>query len=118
MKIVGIGVDLLALNRIEGLIKRRGIDPFARRILSEREKSMLSRTEDKVSFLQSRWAFKEALYKAASAERRLKWSEVSVIRRKDGCPFVVFEWDSTLSAHVSLSHDQGFLVATAIVFQG
>jgi holo-[acyl-carrier protein] synthase len=118
MRIVGIGVDLLALNRVEGLIKRHGIDPFARRILSEREKSMLSTTADKTSFLQSRWALKEALYKAASAERKLRWSEVSVIKREDGGPIIVFERDSSLSAHVSISHDQGFLLAMAIVFQG
>lgn len=117
MKIIGIGVDLLALDRIKGLVGRHGIEPFARRILSERERVLLTQTEDKLNFLQSRWTVKEALFKAASAERRLLWSEVSVVKRSDGGPAVLFERDSTLSSHVSISHEQGFLVATAIVFR-
>lgn len=101
MKIIGIGVDLLALDRIKGLVGRRGIEPFARRILSERERDLLTQTEDKLDFLQSRWAVKEALFKAASAERRLLWSEVSVVKRNDGRPVVLFEQDSMLSSHVT-----------------
>ena len=101
MKIIGIGVDLLALDRIKGLVGRRGIEPFARRILSERERDLLTQTEDKLDFLQSRWAVKEALFKAASAERRLLWSEVSVVKRNDGRPVILFEQDSMLSSHVT-----------------
>lgn len=117
MKIIGIGVDLLALDRIHGLIRRRGLEPFARRILSDRENKIFIKTDDKISFLQSRWAIKEALFKAASVERRLQWSEVSMIKRVDGGPAIIFEGDSSLSSQVSLSHEQGFLVATAIVFR-
>lgn len=117
MRLVGIGVDLLGLDRFNSLIHRRGALSVARRILSRREMDQFHLEADKTRFLQSRFAVKEALFKAASSHRRLLWSDVSVIKTADNKPEVVFEKACGLTAQVSLSHDQGFLVAMALVME-
>ncbi|KDE08882.1 hypothetical protein MVLG_00979 [Microbotryum lychnidis-dioicae p1A1 Lamole] len=92
--ILGIGVDLLHLPRLSSLIKRRGAERFARRILTpleleqwrkidkdelqprgaERSKGDLGAT-----FLAVRWAAKEATYKALYSSRRItSWQSVQV----------------------------------------
>lgn len=38
--ILGIGIDLLSISRLTGLLKRRGTEPFAKRILSSREQDI------------------------------------------------------------------------------
>lgn len=118
MKVVGIGVDLLQLSRIEGLVARRGFLRFAKRILSQHEQEALACLHQKhrqISFLASRFAAKEALFKATSSYRRLRWDEVSIFKAEDGKP-VVKMTDETIHAHISLSHDGGFLVAFAQVY--
>lgn len=114
MRFLGVGVDLVSLRRITDLVNRRGIDPLARRILSKREIDLLADIEDKVAFVQTRFAVKEALFKAVSPYKRLLWSEVSITKRENGRPNVQFEREPNLVADVSISHDDGFLVAMAI----
>jgi len=117
MQIIGIGIDLIRLSRITDEVARRGANAFARKILSKKESEMFSLTEDQLGFLQSRFAVKEALFKATSAFKRLKWSEVSLLKDNQGKPFVEFLEEPELSAQVSISHDGGVLVAMAMVFK-
>lgn len=37
MSIIGIGVDLCSMTRLEGVLRRRGVQKFAKRILSHEE---------------------------------------------------------------------------------
>lgn len=115
MRIVGVGVDLLAVQRIRDLISRRGAAALARRILSASEQGELLRCEDVPRFLQARFAIKEALFKAASSHARLLWSEVTVSKDRLGKPTVLLARHPELAAQVSLSHDGGLLVAVAFV---
>lgn len=115
MKIVGIGVDLLSLRRFKGVIDRRGWVPVARRILSSQEQSEIELFPDKQQYLQSRFAVKEALFKAASSHCRLKWSEVTMGKDETGRPVIRFHSHPELDAQVSISHDDGFLIANALV---
>ena len=89
--IVGIGADLVHVARIAGVYERRG-DRFLRRVLSADEQTEFRRrvlisaieTETQtpkqhhspaVLFLASRWALKEATYKACFPYR-LVWSDI------------------------------------------
>lgn len=117
MQVIGIGVDLVHLSRITDLVGRRGAYSLARRILSKKESELFDLAEDQLGFLQSRFAVKEALFKATSSFKHLKWSEVSLIKGSNGRPFVEFLEEPELAAQVSISHDGGFLVAMAMVFK-
>lgn len=118
MKILGIGVDLLVTSRLENLIARRGVDRFAKRILSPCEAEDFVFNKDKLGFLASRFAIKEALFKAASTDLiRLQWKDVTVSKEASGKPVAIIDPKYQMSSHISISHDGGHLVAFAMVFK-
>ncbi|KAJ9107309.1 hypothetical protein QFC21_000759 [Naganishia friedmannii] len=150
--ITGIGTDILHLARLRNVIARRGADRLARRILSASEMTEFSalhgkQQDDKeglhamqTRFLASRWAAKEALYKAAYPTFQLTWKQIELYRDETGVkPMLRYikqqpgvkkeearDWDlnarnlPTLDdvhdrIHVSLSHDGDLLVAYVVL---
>ena len=61
--IVGIGVDIVEITRVENLIEKFG-ERFARRILTEYELLEFERRKRSSSYLATRFAAKEAVAKA------------------------------------------------------
>lgn len=86
MAILGIGIDILSVHRINALLTRRKRpDHFARRILSAIEyeeyissKRGLLHPQEQCLFLATRWAVKEAAYKAMSSIKRLTWHDLTL----------------------------------------
>lgn len=117
MRLIGVGVDLLATDRFRALVTRRGIEPLARRILSPEEQNHLSTVDDQIKFLSNRFALKEAIFKATSPHKRLLWSQVTITRTTNGRPEAKIVADKSLIAFVSLSHDAGLVIAMAQVYQ-
>ncbi len=63
MAILGLGTDIVEIERIEGVISRSG-DRLARRVLSENEWRQYQTHQQPVRFLAKRFAVKEAAAKA------------------------------------------------------
>ena len=61
--IVGVGIDIVDVTRIERLLRKYG-DQFARRILASAERPAFAASSRPVWFLANRFAAKEALSKA------------------------------------------------------
>ncbi|KAJ2828688.1 hypothetical protein FBU31_002858 [Coemansia sp. 'formosensis'] len=123
--ILGIGVDILCVSRIEAIVRRgsRLTGRFARRILSDREigyfDSTVALQEEaaQVKYLATRWCLKEAVYKAAYPHQALRWSDVTVVKTGPK-PTMDVRWVHELEgaqAHISLSHDGGMLVGAVVV---
>ncbi|KAI5449745.1 hypothetical protein NCC49_004110 [Naganishia albida] len=141
--ITGIGVDILHLSRLRHLIHRRGADRLARRILAAGEMAEFralsspgkeESIEEQTRYLASRWAAKEALYKAAYPTFKLSWKQIQ-LGKDAGKPFLrVTSPPPTASdiadpqtrnlptvgdvhdrIHVSLSHDADLVVAYVVV---
>ncbi len=108
--IEGIGVDIVSHRRIKSIFNKYG-DRFVKRVLSEKEQKEFSRVKDKVSFLSSRWAAKEALVKALG--ETFIFSQVSVLK-EDGKPFINLDF-SGKKVHISLSHEKDYSIAFAVV---
>jgi len=71
-------------------------------------------------WLSSRWASKEALYKAVQPHFSPTWKDISILPLSSTCPkpSVVFEGNLDgvgLKAHLSISHDGEYLVAGVLV---
>jgi holo-[acyl-carrier protein] synthase len=67
MKILGIGVDLVRNSRISHFIHQSYVDRFLEKFLHHHEQLVLmniANEREKVEYLASRWAVKEALNKA------------------------------------------------------
>lgn len=126
MPVVGLGIDLIEIHRIEESVRRYG-KKFLDRIYTENEKSLCLSRKDSASCLAARFAAKEALYKAVSGCKpsgvTISFSEVEVAKNESGMPYFKFSGEALkiLSEignpriHLSITHSRIFAAAIAII---
>jgi holo-[acyl-carrier protein] synthase len=122
--IVGIGTDVVSIERIAGVLERHG-DRFLDRILTPEERHRYDRTKSKASHLAKRWAAKEAFSKAIGTgiHPPFTWKSIGVGRDGKGKPVVVpspamaqhLRQLGVTGAHVSLTDDAGVAVAFVVL---
>lgn len=111
--IVGIGTDLVVIDRFRDMLERR--PRMAERLLTEAERGL------SVESQAARFSAKEALAKALGSPGGMRWLDCEVTRSADGVPS--FATTGTVAAriaelgigriHLSISHDGGY--ATTMV---
>lgn len=114
MGIVGVGVDVVEVARLEQALVRT--PALADRLFTAGEQAA-GRSES----LAARFAAKEAVAKALGAPAGLSWLDAEVVRDPSGRPRLVLHGGVAQEAaaqgistwHLSLSHDGG--IATAVV---
>ena len=112
--IVGVGVDVVQVARLERALTRT---PRLRERLFTQDERVLPRIES----LAGRFAAKEAVAKALGAPGGLRWHDAEVVSEPGGRPRLLLRGSVAAEAaaqgittwHLSLSHDGG--IATAIV---
>lgn len=114
--ILGIGIDLVELNRLKELLSDRFID----RILSPEEKKMylnIAAENTKLSFIGGRFAAKEALFKAISkGNKTAYYADFSILNHEHGQPYVqtdYFKADEKI--HLSITHTDQYAIAYVII---
>jgi holo-[acyl-carrier protein] synthase len=82
MTIVGIGLDVTELRRIDAALRRHG-DRFRRRVFTEGEIEYCTRRRFSAPHFAARFAAKEAAMKALGTglSRGVRWKDVEVVRR-------------------------------------
>src|SRR5882672_9996670 len=113
--ILGIGIDIIEVARIQASYERFG-DRFLTRILHPKEISYCLTHRAPAPFLAARFAAKEAISKAfgTGIGAQLGWHDMEVRRKESGEPFVVlhgggkqlFEARNARVVLISLSHTQ------------
>src|SRR5512140_2117173 len=113
--ILGIGIDIIEVARIEASQKRFG-ERFLNRILHPNEISYCLSYKSPGPFLAARFAAKEAISKAfgTGIGAQLGWQDMEVGRKESGEPFVILheKGQALLKARnaravlISLSHTQ------------
>jgi holo-[acyl-carrier protein] synthase len=89
--ILGLGIDLVEIERVRGLLERKG-DRALERLFTPREREMASRRADPVAHLAGRLAGKEAAFKAlagSSDARAIGWRELEILNGADGRPHLM-----------------------------
>jgi holo-[acyl-carrier protein] synthase len=123
--VVGVGIDLVDLERIRALFAKRG-DRAMSRLFSDNERQYLATRADATGHAAARIAAKEAVYKAMQAlpgARGVGWREIEVSRDADGRPAIelhglaarVSEEQGGLQIKISLTHSATSAGAIAIV---
>lgn len=122
--IFGIGTDVVEFGRIEKLFADYG-ERFARRILSERERSEFQSNSNQPRFLAKRFAAKEAFAKAAGSGLREPVSLRRISITHDGLGKPVLQFDETLrnylaqlgisAHHLSISDERSVVVAFVVL---
>jgi len=122
--IVGTGIDIAEVPRIEASIARFG-DRFIRRIFTEAEIRYCDSKANRLERYAARFAAKEAAMKAIGTgwNHGVTWKDVEVRRQPGGRPTIAFhgkaaEFAAKLgAAHValSLSHTKDYAIAQVIL---
>jgi len=88
MPIIGIGIDLVDVKRIENAVKKR--KNFLERIYTQEEIKMNPRGEFRFQELAGRFAVKEAFFKAIKSgwRRGVTFSDVIVLNEPSGAPYI------------------------------
>ncbi len=121
MSIIGVGIDLVEVKRIEDAVKKR--KNFLERIYTKEEIKMNPEGEFRYQELAGRFAVKEAFFKAIKSGWRkgVTFSDVIVLNQPSGAPYIELtgkakEIADSLGAknvYVSISHTDN--IATGIV---
>jgi holo-[acyl-carrier protein] synthase len=90
--IVGVGIDLINIERIKKVLERFG-SRFEDRVFSLEEINRSRKKYDKASSYAKRWAAKEACSKALGIGLRMgiSWKEMHITNLKSGKPTLKIE---------------------------
>ncbi|ELY2642185.1 holo-ACP synthase [Cronobacter sakazakii] len=124
MAILGLGTDIVEIDRIEAVISRSG-DQLAKRVLSANEWAQYQAHQQPVRFLAKRFAVKEAAAKAFGTGIRngLAFNQFEVFNDELGKPKLRL-WDEAerlaarmgvTSVHVTLADERHYACATVII---
>ena len=122
--IVGVGTDLIEVNRIQSALSRWG-ERFARKILVDHEFERFARHRKPAHYLAKRFAAKEAFSKAMGTgiHHPVNWQNVGVANLPSGKPVLRFSPPLTellaqrriVAVHVSLTDERDMAAATVIL---
>lgn len=124
MRIFGIGIDVIEVERIEEAIAEFG-ERFLERIFTEGERAYCSRQKRPPVHYAARWAAKEAVSKAfgTGIGSQLGWHDIEIRRRPSGEPELVLQGRGQTFADeqgvhqvkISLTHAKSYAAANAVV---
>lgn len=125
--IVGVGVDIVEIDRIKRSIAEHG-DRFLERVFTQRERDDAGDGPRRDEHLAARFAAKEAALKAIGTgwSKGVAWTDAEIRREASGKPTLHFsgralEIATDLGAdtfHVSLSHTESTAIAYAVLESG
>src|SRR5580658_9380368 len=122
--ILGIGIDIIEVGRIEASYEKFG-DRFLKRVLLEGEIAYCLSHKMPGPFLAARFAAKEAISKAfgTGIGAQLSWQDMEIARKESGEPYVIlhgkgkelFESRRAKNLFVTISHTKDYAAVTAVL---
>ena len=122
--ILGVGIDLIEVARVEASYEKFG-ERFLNRILLPGEIAYCLSHKEPGPFIAARFAAKEAISKAfgTGIGAQLSWQDMEVARRESGEPYVILHGQGAELLKqrggrvmlISLSHTQEHATAVAIL---
>ena len=128
MSVVGVGIDIVAVERIAELIGLHG-ERFYRRCFRSGDLHTVGRTQESSAFpsavsLAGRWAAKEAFLKALGTDvRGIPYRDIEVDRSSRGPVRLVLHGRAREAlakagggrTHLTISHEREFAVASVLI---
>ncbi|MFW6139299.1 MAG: holo-ACP synthase [Spirochaetota bacterium] len=123
-KVVGIGIDILAVARIQALVEKSG-RRFLEKHFTQEEIHHCSQKANKYQRFAGKFAAKEAVFKALSLSRKehFSWKDIQILNEKRGAPQVelggaIAEKARSLgrfNIFVSISHCKEYAAAVVLI---
>ena len=119
--IVGVGVDLVPIERMQKALARHQ-GRLEARLFTDEERAYCRSRADAAQHFAARFAAKEALLKALNVPAGLSWHELEVAHDADGAPRLRLSGRAERTAaeqrisslHLSLSHAGGQAIAFVV----
>jgi holo-[acyl-carrier protein] synthase len=125
--IVGSGIDLVEIERIQKAVDRHG-ERFLNRVFRKEEQAYCLRKRNSAESFAARFAAKEAAAKALGTgiSHGVSWLEIEVVREPSGRPTLQFHGRAAVRAghmgavnsNLSLTHSTGLAVASVVLESG
>jgi holo-[acyl-carrier protein] synthase len=122
---IGIGTDIVAIDRIAGLLERYD-ERFTQRVFRPAELALADRRGPRrPATLAARWAAKEAFLKALGRPTRgIAARDIEVVHDAAGLPSLCLHATAAAAlaevggstTRLSLSHEESFAIAVVVVF--
>ena len=120
--IYGIGIDLVKIERMKLAVDKWG-EKFLRRVFTDTEINYCYGKSYPYTSLSVRFAAKEALIKAIGGKTSIPLTDIEVINNENGKPAIkakgrleeFFRENSVHRAHLSLSHEKDYGIASVII---
>ena len=128
LELIGIGIDLVDIARVERMLERHG-DRVLTRFLTDGEREYVTGRFRPAMHIAARMAAKEAAYKALQSlpeARAVSWQDLEVERAHDGRPSLrllglaaqLARQHGPISIELSLSHSDKTAGAVAVLTRG
>lgn len=113
--ILGIGIDLVELDRIQALLDER----FINRILSLEELKVfndITNDQVKLNYIGGRFAAKEAIFKAISkGDGQARYTDFSVLNDDFGKPYVSSSYFRDEIIHITITHTDKYAMSYCLI---
>lgn len=123
MRIIGHGVDIQELKRVEKLLANPAQD-WLDAVFTDAEQAEADEPPTKVQYYAGRYAAKEAVAKALGTgfSDEVAWLDIEILRKPTGAPCVRLSGGAEVAANlcgitswlISLSHSGDYAVASVI----
>lgn len=127
--IIGVGTDILEIERVRALINGRLGERFLRRILTPRERQLAAERKEQYEFAAGRFAAKEAIVKAfgCGIGEHIGFQDIEIIPDRLGKPCCTLSAEAMhrlkelqyhaeeMTIHLSISHSHTIVSAFAVV---
>jgi holo-[acyl-carrier protein] synthase len=122
--ILGIGIDIVEIERIRGVYLRHQ-ERFVNRILTPAEREYVLQHKDPTQRLAGRWAAKEAALKALGTglSNGIRWQDCEILPDDRGKPILNLHGKALARAqelladtfHVTITHSDSVAMAQVII---
>ena len=124
--IKGIGIDIVAINRIEKCIVNYG-DRFLKKVFTDSEIQLCNSKAHPAVHFAGRWAAKEAFYKALplSCQSLTSWKDMQILASGESSKPVIdiccrtlvdrIKREGLAAFSVSISHEQEYCTSFVII---
>lgn len=124
MQILGIGVDVVDVDRVRRMLAKH--PTFPDRVFTPSEVTYCTRKADAAPCFAARWAAREACRKSLGGIRGMRWHDVRVDRAPTGAPRLALEGAAKARADrlgvsdvlISFTHERAIATAFAIAVGG
>jgi holo-[acyl-carrier protein] synthase len=122
MAILGIGQDLIEIDRINMAIQSNG-DRFLTKIFTKDEIAYCNGKKNSAESFAVRFAAKEAIAKAfqTGIGERLNWQDIEIAHNKTGAPCAIISpkftaiYPKLKRVHLTLSHTKNYATAFVVL---